>query len=400
MIMWFTRTRVLLVVIHIIVRCSFATMPSYPHDELECQLVKSSKGVFYFVLQGEKLQIDDDKTLEALFFSTGDALTNVPDVVLDSIKSGDHVNSDWHHEDETKFYNVANDIHNCKSLRKRRYTLIVCALALSFDNKLYFSSSFLNLTLTLHRTELSKMSTLLVMVDNRPLDASVTYEASGYFQLNALINFQYAKRHNYDFIILRMNSTNLVEDVEKDYQISANEISEEMKKSSSSKEDATKNSITLFNPAIKQFRSSPWSKLPSLIFILDMLGLDQRDAPPPRLKQYDVVFFLDSDASFTPRLQNRTIGDFLGYWGKRHEIASCLLGNGKVLFEDGGSPNCGVHINNASMVFFSNAMAASYPCSVRIFTTLTPFRVLTCVLCAVCCVLCEMTIMTLHYIIS
>ena len=94
---------------------------------------------------------------------------------------------------------------------------------------------------------------------------------------------------------------------------------------------------------------------------MDMLDLDKKKAPSVR--QYDDIFYLDSDAAFVPRLQNRTISDFYEYWSDKHLLPDCKTGDENTVFKDKGSHQCGVHINNASMVFFSNALAATYPCT-------------------------------------
>ena len=45
-------------------------------------------------------------------------------------------------------------------------------------------------------------------------------------------------------------------------------------------------------------------------------------------------------------------------------IPDCKTGDDKSIFKDKkGNDQCGIHINNASMVFFSNALAATYPCT-------------------------------------
>jgi len=95
---------------------------------------------------------------------------------------------------------------------------------------------------------------------------------------------------------------------------------------------------------------------------MDMLDLDKKKAPS--LQQYDDIFYVDSDAAFVPKLQNRTVSDFYDYWSDKHVIPDCKTGDDKSIFKDKkGNDQCGIHINNASMVFFSNALAATYPCT-------------------------------------
>ena len=59
-----------------------------------------------------------------------------------------------------------------------------------------------------------------------------------------------------------------------------------------------------------------------------MLKLDRTLAPS--LEQYETIFYLDSDAGITPRLQNRSVEEFFEYWQSKHILMDCKEG-GKFL---------------------------------------------------------------------
>ena len=195
------------------------------HDPLECKLVKSANGNTFFIMHGEKHQIDDDATMKALFFDSADIYKqNLSEEEIRKYRLGKSLNADWRMMNDKDFYTWANKVHHCTTLEN-------------------------------HKSETSERKALLVMVDNRPLDPHEGIQNASYFPSNAVINFQYAKRHNYDFVIFRINSTDLVKDVDQDYHETMQEI--QMKYNASdvySVENYTKNRLTLYNPAIKEFR--------------------------------------------------------------------------------------------------------------------------------------------------
>jgi len=198
---------------------------------------------------------------------------------------------------EDSFYKMANQIHNCEVLGQQN------------DRPL----------------DSEGMKTLLLMVDNRAVDVTTTIEQASYFILNAVINYQYAKKHGYDFVILRLNSTGLIDDVERIYHQSGRDIELELNNSLIASTNLQKTGIALYNPLLKQFRSSPWAKVPVMAYILDMLRVDREQSP--ELPQYDIVFYLDSDAGMNPKLQNRSVSDFFNYWQSKHVLTHCKGGN-------------------------------------------------------------------------
>lgn len=303
-----------------------------PVDQLNCRLIiDSSDGKVYFVMDSTKHRIDDDRTLEALFFSKSDAFP-LSSAEVSSIPSGNGINADWRAMSEDAFYRMANQIHNCNDLKK-----------------------------PLNSTEDSKgLETLLLMVDNRAIDVQTTIDKASYFILNLVINFQYAKKHGYDLVVVRLNATDLIEDVESVYHQSSREIQIELNASLVASTNLQKTGIALFHPSLGQFRSSPWAKVPVMAYTLDMLRMDR--VKSPEFPQYDILFYLDSDAGMNPQLQNRSVTDFFKYWENKHVLTDCKYGDGRDVIQS-GDRTCGVHISNASLVFLSNANAATFPCS-------------------------------------
>jgi hypothetical protein len=124
---------------------------------------------------------------------------------------------------EENFYRTANLIHNC------------AALTAGAPTEGQSSSK-------------ERLKTLLLMVDNRAIDLNSTIDQATYFLLNTVINLQYAKKHGYDLVVLRLNSTGLVEDVELVYHQSGREIDEELRASLVTGANIQKTGIALFNP--------------------------------------------------------------------------------------------------------------------------------------------------------
>ena len=197
----------------------------HERDPLECKVIRSTAGNMYFIMGGAKHKIDDESTLNDLMLDNSDISNqNISERALRKYRSGQGLNSDWRMMNDKDFYRWANKVHHCTTLEQ-------------------------------HMSHTSDRRVLLVMVDNRPLNPMQNMRNASYFPLNAVINFQYAKRHNYDFVIFRMNSTDLVKDVKRDYHQSQEEIKVELNASDLlSLENYTKNRITLYNPAIKEFR--------------------------------------------------------------------------------------------------------------------------------------------------
>jgi hypothetical protein len=303
-----------------------------PSDQLNCRLIiDTGDGKVYFVMDSKKHHIDDDRTLEALFFSKSDAFP-LSSAEVSSLSSGNGINANWRVMSEDAFYRMANQIHNCDDLKK--------PLNLTGDSK--------------------GLETLLLMVDNRAIDVQTTIDKASYFILNLVINFQYAKKHGYDLLVVRLNTTDVIYDVESTYHQSSRDIEIELNASLVASMNLQKTGIALFNPSLGQFRSSPWAKVPAMAYTLDMLRMDRVNSP--EFPQYDILFYLDSDAGMNPQLQNRSVSDFFKYWENKHVLTNCKYGDGRDVIES-GDRTCGVHIKNASLVFLSNANAATFPCS-------------------------------------
>ena len=206
------------------------------------------------------------------------------------------MDSDWHYESEKEFYTQANQVHNCLFLNQ---------FDVYHDNNpnnnnnhyYYYHPDNNNMNNNNNYNKYNKYNnknvsrTLMIMVDNRPIPQASSIKSSSYFLLNLVINFQYAKYHNYGFLFLRVNSSNLISDVKDDYHQSLSAIELEIRASDLKSEDLNRQGVNLFHPSLSQFRAAPWGKLPVLIYLLKMLQLDQIYSPT--LIQYvtKLIFF-------------------------------------------------------------------------------------------------------------
>ena len=127
---------------------------------------------------------------------------------------------------------------------------------------------------------------LILNVDNRDLDPKV--ESTHYPTVSALLNKKYADHHGYDFIYVRESIENLVSDVNKQYS-SSNIIPPT---------DNHKDAASAFHVGLKQFRAASWAKLPGIWYII-----------AHATKEYDYVFYIDSDAFISPFHRDRSVDD-------------------------------------------------------------------------------------------
>lgn len=153
---------------------------------------------------------------------------------------------------------------------------------------------------------------LIVSIDNRPLNLNV--EANHYPSITAVLNKDYADHHGYGFVQFHQDITNLEKDVKLKYP-KHNEIPPT---------DNAKDAATAFHVGLLQFRAASWAKLPALYHVLTGVGRD-----------YDYIFYIDSDACISSLHKNRSLDDAMEDWKK-----TVALGN--------PDPT------NASFIFFNN----------------------------------------------
>jgi hypothetical protein len=263
----------------------------YERCPYECMFVKSSNRTsrslvkYYYVLSCMKMEILGDQTLSLLDLFKEDAIV-VDDEELESIQNDEPLNG-AHEANKRRFILLYHLVRNCH-----------------LQPPFYKPSNILK--------------TLIVMVDNRELQET-SIEKSKYLTLNAFVNYKYAQRNGYDFLVVNVNSTNLKEDVEARFGSRRKETIDQRKATSS--QQANKDMATTFNFITNGYRESPWAKIPVLMYILEMLAMETIDGK----YEYDVILFIDSDACFNPSLHYRTVSDFFNFWNHHHHLV--FVGN-------------------------------------------------------------------------
>lgn len=114
--------------------------------------------------------------------------------------------------------------------------------------------------LCLSKESSGKKKCLLVSIDNRELNTNVN--DNSYASKTAVLNLDYAKHHNYDFLYVQ----NIVTDLEKETRIqfpSADIVPPT---------DNAKDAATAFHVGLMQFRAASWAKLPALWHVTTTVG--------------------------------------------------------------------------------------------------------------------------------
>lgn len=136
-----------------------------------------------------------------------------------------------------------------------------------------------------------KKNILIVSIDNRPLNPNV--QSNHYPTITAALNLEYANLHGYGFVQVQQDIQNLVKDVETKYP-SHNRIPPS---------DNAKDAATAFHSGLLQFRAASWAKLPALWHIVTGMG-----------KDYEYIFYIDSDACISGLHRNRSIEEAMESW--------------------------------------------------------------------------------------
>ena len=122
-------------------------------------------------------------------------------------------------------------------------------------------------------------------------------------------------------------------------------------------QNGSKNAPNVYNSKLGIFRPSPWTKIPALRYVLLSLQRDKKNFPARR--QYDYLFYIDSDAVVTPSMHWKSVGTFFDYWGDHKLYPPGFINRENNQYEK----HAGIHINNASFVFLSNQPFDHYPCT-------------------------------------
>jgi len=111
-----------------------------------------------------------------------------------------------------------------------------------------------------HASTTTKKKCLIVSIDNRELKTDVT--DNSYATKTAVINLNYAQHHNYDFLYVQ----NQVTDVEKETR------AQFPKADIVPPTDNAKDAATAFHVGLLQFRAASWAKLPALWHVTSTIG--------------------------------------------------------------------------------------------------------------------------------
>lgn len=143
------------------------------------------------------------------------------------------------------------------------------------------------------------LKVLVVVVDNRHLTDSID-ATKGFGSLAAVLQHQYCKHHNYDYIRIVNDKTDLGRLTQERYP----KVPEQMfqKEALNSIWD-TKHGFDVLHPGYLRARSSSWGKIPALWHVAETLG-----------DRYDYIWFMDSDATPNPMQKDLSLGDALAKW--------------------------------------------------------------------------------------
>lgn len=186
-------------------------------------------------------------------------------------------------------------------------------------------------------SEVDKLKTLLIMVDNRDLENNLKSQTLSYFSLTSAINYEYAKRHGYDFILFKVNNKNITTEVFNKYGMKSDEAEStaksHMKMGWASE---TKQTISVFNTELRQFRATPWAKIALLWNLVAITNKEHLSFN----KQWDYIFYLDSDFVINPTFHSRSLSEAMISWSTH-------------------SPK----VSQSPLIFFSNAPYSHRPCT-------------------------------------
>lgn len=161
---------------------------------------------------------------------------------------------------------------------------------------------------------------LLISIDNRELSNDIKIQGTNpngtHIGKAAVLVSTYAKKHGYDYLYFRPNSTDLAKQVSQLYGLPENETAIEQYPFLSTHvgwASASKVSGDSFNGQLKQFRSSPWSRLPILWYFAKYFLYKQIHSQAP-VKAWDYIFYMDSDFFMDPTFFETSLDELIDYW--------------------------------------------------------------------------------------
>lgn len=167
---------------------------------------------------------------------------------------------------------------------------------------------------------MSSLRILVVTIDHRELDADL--RNASHQSLSAVINYNYAKLHGYDYIyyhpFINETEVRIKYELNQKLTISQSQRQDEMDESSSFERPGGRKRRrqpstafhdevpTSFHPGLKEFRGSSWCRLPTLWHLAKQYN-----------GKYDALFVIDSDLVISAVHQNTTIEEKLVEWQKQ-----------------------------------------------------------------------------------
>lgn len=144
-----------------------------------------------------------------------------------------------------------------------------------------------------------KTCCLIISVDNRPLVKN--YDSNHYPSISAVLNHEYAEYHGYDYIYYMNDVKDFIEETRRKY---TNIVHEPMMESKQPDKDIA----TAFHVGLRQFRAASWAKLPPLFYTHYLYHSD-----------YEYIWYIDSDATISPRFRNQSIPEMIDKWNSQPE---------------------------------------------------------------------------------
>jgi len=137
---------------------------------------------------------------------------------------------------------------------------------------------------------------LIMSIDSRDLESDIA--VASYVSVTAAINRAYCLHHSYDFLVFKVNASDLEMRVKSKYR----PVSDPPNANHDSK-----NLPSAFNIGLRQFRGATWAKVPVLWMVSHQYA-----------SQYEYIFMVDSDAAFNPLHINRTLDDAIAKWSSNY----------------------------------------------------------------------------------
>jgi len=157
-----------------------------------------------------------------------------------------------------------------------------------------------------------KLRVAVIVVDNRELEEDLTADTS-YSSLTAVLNYEYAKRHNYHFYYyhptLNMTETKRKYPNAPDPLIEIRKVEPDLENVTDWHDVDKRLWPTAFHPLLNRFRGATWSKV--AIFW---------HASTTMASMYDLIFYLDSDAAVTSKRSDMRVEEMMLQWHKNKNV--------------------------------------------------------------------------------